>query len=303
MDRAFRDQRVARPVPVNASVRTNGDLRLLHLSPPPDRTVNAAWDNVVTDHGKLLHCFLIGAPNAHTFAHLHPILCDAQTFESVLPPLPAGPYQLYAELTHANGRSETLIARVDLPEPLAPASQPAWNPADDAWCQTPRALAGTAPPPNALDPDDSWHLRSAVTTTRVSPLNAIHRMVFQNAGEFVENRPTTLRFAVFDAGGRGVELQPYMGMLGHAVIRRSDGQVFTHLHPAGTISMAAQELFENRARPAGRAPTPPAPRLLGHEVTFPYAFPQSGDYRIWVQVRLDGRILTGVFDVTVQPAR
>jgi len=35
------------------------------------------------------------------------------------------------------------------------------------------------------------------------------------------------------------------------------------------------------------------------EVSFPYAFPKSGPYRIWVQTKSEGRILTGVFDTAV----
>jgi len=128
-------------------------------------------------------------------------------------------------------------------------------------------------------------------------------MVFLNTDELVENRETSLRFQVAARDDRPANLQPYMGMLGHAVVRRGDGEVFTHLHPVGTISMAAQELF---ARANGSLPiSPPHTNDLAalNEVSFPYAFPRAGDYRLWVQVRINGRVLTGVFDAQVKPAR
>ena len=119
-------------------------------------------------------------------------------------------------------------------------------------------------------------------------------MVFQNAGDLVADRETTLRFTIFSPEGEALALQPYMGMLGHSAVRRDDGSVFTHLHPLGTISMAAQEIFTGPAPTS--APAPPAT----NEVAFPYAFPRAGDYRVWTQVRVKGRILTGVFDVRVR---
>jgi hypothetical protein len=80
-------------------------------------------------------------------------------------------------------------------------------------------------------------------------------------------------------------------------VRRKDGTVFTHLHPAGTISMAMEEkLTAQEATSSVISPTPPP---TGREVIFPYAFPRPGEYRIWAQVCTGGRVFTGVFDVSV----
>ncbi len=39
---------------------------------------------------------------------------------------------------------------------------------------------------------------------------------------------------------------------------------------------------------------------LSHEVSFPYGFPQPGDFRIFVQIKRAGLVETGVFDAHVQ---
>jgi hypothetical protein len=120
-----------------------------------------------------------------------------------------------------------------------------------------------------------------------------------------------LHFVVRNADGTPADLEPYMGMAGHAVVARDDGSVFVHLHPSGTIPMAAQMTFEMRQPgdsvrgklgqriSAAEHAMMSAPLAATSDVAFPYAFPKPGNYRVWVQVRRAGRILTGAFDAPV----
>ena len=189
---------------------------------------------------------------------------------------------MYADVTHENGLSETLVASAQVPEPGAPE-------------QTDLFLAS--------DPDDSWHVDAAsVAAASVRcELPDGGAMVWESDATLHENREAPLRFKILDAAGKPAALQPYMGMLGHAAIRRDDGLVFAHLHPVGSISMASQDFF-TRGEPMDHSQHLAA-KEAADSVSFPYEFPKSGRYRIWVQVKSGDRVLTGVFDTEVEPAR
>jgi hypothetical protein len=117
-----------------------------------------------------------------------------------------------------------------------------------------------------------------------------------------------LRFALHDDNGGALVVEPYLGMTGHAVVMRRDGGVYVHLHPSGTSSMASQMAFalrdrgdttaKGRLRSDSMAMTMAAPAALT-EISFPYAFPSAGSYRVWVQLRTAGRVRTTAFDVEV----
>jgi len=302
MDREFANA-LAKPVPVLADVRGDGAQPLLHLALPQGTPPMSAWDSLVTDHGKLMHLFLVREPDQDAFAHLHPVRRSAGDFEGVVPPIPGGTYQLYAEVTHEDGTAETLVSRVNLPPPAGAALQAGADPNASVLCMSPTALRGNAAQPSALDFDDAWHVRSRSAPSSADPAHVAAlmgggRMELASDGELVADRDTALRFRAFGADGAPLALEPYMGMLGHAALRRSDGSVFAHLHPAGSVSMAAAELLAKRDGTVSpfAAPTPAEAR----EVEFPYAFPKPGDYRLWVQIRTGGRVLTGVFDVRVR---
>jgi hypothetical protein len=136
----------------------------------------------------------------------------------------------------------------------------------------------------------------------------------RGAGQIVAGRPAPLSFEVRNADGSPARLEHYMGMPGHAVVQRSDASVFVHLHPMGTISMASQMAVEMRqpgdsvrgtlGRRLSRAEGMAMPHgeVGSSVVSFPYAFPKGGSYRIWVQVKKDGEILTAAFDFSVADA-
>jgi hypothetical protein len=131
----------------------------------------------------------------------------------------------------------------------------------------------------------------------------------ESSGPLRRGREVSLRFRVVDRDGNPVILEPYIDMLAHAAVRRDDGAVFSHLHPAGNISMASQQVFQLRAgaQERGRITPammeklcqPPGPELTRLPVTFPYEFPQPGPYHIWVQVKVLGQVRTAVFEMNV----
>ena len=232
--------------------------------------------DLIEDHGKLVHLFVIVAGGRSAFAHLHPTTTDSVTFTTTLPPLPAGTYSVFADVVHASGMTETLTSTISLPTP---------------------APARTTQSP---DPDDSWALGQSD--------DGSNRTVFADGTTLTWLRKSTplkptdeadLRFVVTPPPNDSATLQPYLGMVGHAAVVRSDAAVFIHLHPLGTISLAAQ------ARLGGSAPGV----SVGHAMNmaesrsdtlyFPYAFPQAGNYTVWVQFKRGGHVLTGSFAVHV----
>jgi hypothetical protein len=95
-------------------------------------------------------------------------------------------------------------------------------------------------------------------------------------------------------------------MLGHAAFLKTDGTVFAHVHPTGSVSMAAFMLAQYyRSQPDTSSMQMPgmdmtASAELPAEVSFPYGFPTPGRYRIFVQMKHSGVIETGVFDAAVK---
>ena len=290
---------------------------------------------VIPDHGKLMHTFLVRMPGLDAFAHLHPNRRDSLTYVAALPPLPAGRYLLYSDIVLRSGYAETLTDTVDIVSPKVSVNQAVASPdRDDSWLVTePMGVkSGVVNVPH-LDND---MVVCGKPGASVKLADSSSMLWMDKPGQVLEpGKVYNLKFAVADSLGKAAALEPYLGMGGHAVILRSDGSVYIHLHPVGTYSMAAEGSFVGRLADTARTfqypdanqfrdsidryvtrlktlPEAETNRLLAaampgmshkmaanNMVEFPYAFPRAGHYRIWVQVKRNGRVLTGVFDTQV----
>ncbi|MEA3210387.1 MAG: hypothetical protein QOE70_3444 [Chthoniobacter sp.] len=282
-----------------ATVETRGPQRFLHLTLgektfPPNQAIP-----LLPDHGKLLHAFLIREPDRDVFAHVHPIRKGPNTFDLTLPALPEGDYRILCDCTLSEtGLSSTATTTIHLPPP-------------------PGADAGAAP--GQADPDDSW-AQGQPGETRVA-LSGGREAVWLPHPPLRARSSAHLDFRFVDAAGAPLPLEPYMGMLSHAAVLRADGKVFSHLHPTGNYSMAAQTYFDRKlARETSASGGTDGSIEMDHSkldhskmahgaaapngnstVSLPYEFPAPGEYNIWVQIKSGGEVLTAPFRVNVAP--
>ncbi len=251
------------------------------------------WSPLVPDHGKLMHMFVVGAPDMDAFAHVHPVPVDSATFRVPWPDLPPGEYRIYGDIVHESGFAQTVVDTVLV-------EVGALVPAEALVDAGALAEGDSGAAPEALsegDPDDSsWRGTPAPVSAPGASASPSDGSTLHWLGESAlrVDEEVVLSFAVLDPAGEPASLEPYMGMISHAALTRDDGSVFVHLHPAGTISMGSLSVLAPQMQPMAEAG-----EGVPGTVEFPYAFPQAGDYTIWVQVKRAGEVLTGAFQVRV----
>jgi hypothetical protein len=267
--------------PVDISVVNGNELVLkMRSSPWHEQRKQMQLDAIIPDHGHLMHLFLVRMPEMDDFYHLHPDHTAAGTFTEKIPPVAGGSYAVFADIVRESGFPDTMTAKIDLP-----------------------AVDKTGP----LSGDDSGTVAPRLSTVRANattvPLGADDHVEWMlDAHTLQAQKPAPLRFRVTDKKGAPAnDLEPYMGMAGHLVILRRDLGVFAHVHPAGSVPMAALMLLEKPGATGGDSMAAMHHKGIGSEITFPYGFPKAGGYRLFLQVKRAGQVQTAVFDAHIAP--
>ncbi len=275
---------VYHPLTVNPVLKGNLlDLNVLAFDGGENRTSRSNHD-FLPDHGHLMHLYAIRQPEMDAVFHLHPGLAGPGDFRMSLPSMPPGNYKLYGDVVHTNGFPETLVSSVTIPANM------------EGGALGPDDAAAAPQPLSKGQLGDSYRLPDGYV------------MVWDRPSTVSADAAYAFRFRLMDPNGKpATDMQPYLGMAGHAAFVKTDGTVFAHTHPDGSAPMASLALANNSE--GSKSASMPGMDMsmdrsdpgspISNTVEFPYGFPYSGHYRILVQMKHGETVETGAFDVSV----
>lgn len=289
---------------------------------------------LIPDHGKLMHLFLVRQNTLDAFAHLHPERRDTTTFEAYLPKLPAGKYLVYADIVQRSGFTETITDTIEIPalygqallktdpedtyvvtDPLnnpknipidenvvicgkpgirtqlKDGSSVVWEGKPDVAFEVgkPYQLAFEAfdPAGNAavLEPYLGMNGHAAIVKSDGSVYVHLHPVGTYSmaAQQSMQNRiADTTRIYRFSTNAKAFRDSIDRYVLGLKTITPADRD---HSLMASMTGMSAHDMEGMKHE---------------HRIVFPYSFPKAGQYRIFLQIKRDGQVLTGIFDAKVK---
>ena len=101
-----------------------------------------------------------------------------------------------------------------------------------------------------------------------------------------------LKVTVTDPNGKPAEFTPYYGALAHAIFFRAG---LAGLLPHARLRARRAGLHEHARRRPGR----PAPRRRPGDLEIGVLLPVAGTWRLFIQTKVNGRVLTAPFTLTV----
>lgn len=345
-------QFVFKPMHANYTVTNDNGVNALNLTIDTTDAQRSKWlPYIIPDHGKIMHMFLVSLPGMEVFAHIHPVRTGPINFSVDVHGIPNGKYLAFADVVYNSGFTETLKDTVIINNNGSISKTDSVTDSDNSSDISHPVSFGN----NAVE---NKNVTIGGKTGQVYTSADGVKFLLETPGKdkhYFSGELQEFKFSLWDKNNQPFVPGLYMGMSGHLVIMRDDGNVFSHVHPVGTYSMAAQSMFEGRMAttkskaddpdavvfrdsvdmvikkleampeeeredhlmmemmampgmemPAGCGPDEKKKMMsmhnmhTGNTVSFPYTFESPGNYRIWVQVKKDGKVYTGMFDRVVK---
>jgi len=294
---------------------------------------------LIPDHGKLMHTFLVRTPGLDAFAHIHPERRDSTTFEAYLPKLPGGKYLVYSDIVQQSGFAETIVDTIDIPDQAAiakpltitaeedtyvvtdPINAPGNVPMDDnvvicgkpgtktvfkdgsyaVWEGMPNKPLDAGKPyqltfeffnpdGSACYPEPYLGMTGHVAVVRTDGSVYIH---LHPTGTFAMAAEQTFKTRMADTAIVAKTPEP-------AMFRDS---VDRYLAKLKAMPMEEREVFLMTEMGMYDIKDGAMTGMdHGNRISFPYSFPKAGRYRIFLQLKRNAKVLTGVYDVKVKDA-
>ncbi|WP_028525209.1 hypothetical protein [Runella limosa] len=331
-------QHLYKPLEGKAAVINQSGERLFQLKIDTTHLLKTRQRNtlsfLIPDHGKLMHLFLVRQHTLDAFAHLHPERRDTATFEAYLPKLPAGKYLVYADIVQRSGFTETITDTVEIPA-IQGNIFPKTDPEDTYVVSDPLNNPKRIPVDENVvicgKPGTSTKLKDGSTVVWEGKSNVAFEAgkPYQLAFEVFDpgGKPAVLEpylgmnghAAIVKSDGKVyIHLHP-VGTYSMAAQQSMQSRIAdtTKIYRLTTSPKIFRDSID-RYVASLKAMTPSErDRLLmqtmtgmnAHEmgsmkhenrIVFPYAFPKEGQYRIFLQIKRNGQVLTGIFDAVVK---
>jgi hypothetical protein len=294
---------------------------------------------LIPDHGKLMHTFLVRIPGLDAFAHIHPERKDSTTFEAYLPKLPPGKYLAYNDIVQLSGFAETIVDTLEIPEQKADITSLKVTAEEDTYVVTdPMDAPGRIPldenvvicgkpgtktvfkdgsyavwegqSNKPLEAGKPYQLTFEFFNPDGSPclpepylgMNGHVAVVRSDGSVYIHLHPTgtfamaaekTFKNRIADTAI--VAKAPVPAMFRDSIDRYLAQLKALPVEEREIQLMTEMGMYElNEAGMMGMDHS--------NRISFPYSFPKEGRYRIFLQVKRNAQVLTGVYDVRVKDA-
>lgn len=292
---------------------------------------------LIPDHGKLMHLFLVRIPGLDAFAHLHPERADSVTFQAYLPKLPVGKYLVYGDIVNYSGFTETITDTLEITEAggatqftkktdpedtyvvTDPLNKPKQIPLDEnvVVCGRPGTktylkdssyVLWEGKANQTFEVGKPYQLNFEVYAPDGSPAElqtylgmSGHAAIVRSDGSvYIHLHPvgTYAMAAEVSLKNRIADTTRQYRRPGAKFFRDSIDNYITLLK--GMPDTQREELLMREMGMVNSDGTSTHEGMdHGSSISFPYSFPKEGQYRIFLQIKRNGQVLTGIFDARV----